>query len=330
MLGRFGTLATAIAGPTWWGVQHARSAAVQRWEPSRLTGRRVGELYVRSGGSGGRVVVLLHGLVASGDIFGRDFDALPDAVAVVPDLLGFGRSLDETRPHFAPEDHLDVLDQMLIDLDLADRPLVIGAHSMGAALALRWAARLGAGVERIVCWGAPVYSDADAVDDALVSTGVMARLFAADTRWARRACEWNCRHRTAAGWVAAALAPSMPVTIARAASLHSWPAYRDAMAELIGKTDWPDLAARVTGTGASLHFVWGEADRIGDRGHLYAATGSHPLVVPGGGHHLPMTHAAWVRVPGRHDRLRQLVVDRLPVRHDQHRSRSRPPSTDDR
>lgn len=82
---------------------------------------------------------------------------------------------------------------MLIDLDLADRPLVIGAHSMGAALALRWAARRGAGVERIVCWGAPVYSDANAVDEALVSTGLMARLFAADTRWARRACEWNWR-----------------------------------------------------------------------------------------------------------------------------------------
>lgn len=187
----------------------------------------------RSGGSGNRVVVLLHGLVATGDIFGRDFDDPADSVTVVPDLLGFGRSKGETRTHFEPETHLDALDQMLIDLDLADRPLVIGAHPMGAALALRWAARRGAGVERIVCWGAPVYYDADAVDEALVSTGLMARLFAADTRGARRACEWNCRHRTAAGWVAATLAPSMPVTIARAASLHSWPAYRDAMAYLV-------------------------------------------------------------------------------------------------
>ncbi|MFA9565202.1 MAG: alpha/beta fold hydrolase [Acidimicrobiales bacterium] len=237
--------------------------------------------------------MLLHGLVATGDIFGRDFDTPADSVVVVPDLLGFGRSLDETRTDFEPEAHLDALDQMLIDLDLADRPLVIGAHSMGAALALRWAARRGAGVERIVCWGAPVYADADAVDEALVSTGVMARLFAADTRWARRACEWNCRHRTAAGWLAAALAPSMPVTIARAASLHSWPAYRDSMAHLVGDTDWRDLAARVTGTGTSLQFVWGEADRIGDRRYLQESTGLHPLVVRGDGHHLPMTRAAW-------------------------------------
>lgn len=96
MLRRFGGLTATIAGPTWWGVQHARSAAVRRWAPSRLTGRHVGDLYVRSGGSGERVVVLLHGLVATGDIFGRDFDAPADSVVVVP--TSWGSAVRWTRP----------------------------------------------------------------------------------------------------------------------------------------------------------------------------------------------------------------------------------------
>ena len=104
--------------------------------------------------------------------------------------------------------------------------------------------------KRIVCWGAPVYPDMSAIDDALANTGLMTRLFAANTAWARAACQWNCSHRTLAGWVAAVLAPSIPVPIARAASLHSWAAYRDAMDCLIGGTDWSNLTGRATASGA--------------------------------------------------------------------------------
>ena len=152
--------------------------------------------------------------------------------------------------------------------------------------------RLGDQVERIVCWGAPVYPDMSTIDDALANTGPMTRLFAANTAWARAACQWNCSHRTLAGWVAAMLAPSIPVPIARAASLHSWPAYRDAMDCLVGGTDWSNLAGKVTAGGASLKLVWGDSDRIGDRGYAASLIGAELEVVEGAGHHLLMTHAS--------------------------------------
>ena len=274
-----------------WANRHVRSRAVRRWRPPTLNGRRHRGLYARHGGHGDQVVVLLHGLVATGNIFGADFDDLArDHVVVVPDLLGFGRSLDEDRAQITAEDHLDALDRLLDDLGVADQPLVIGAHSMGSALALRWAARHGARVRGVVCWGAPVYADRNSLDQALAESGLMARLFAGTTRWAKLACTLNCSHRRIAGWIAAAASPSLPITIARSASLHTWPAYRDAVGDVIAGTDWDDLCGRTTANGTAVHLLWGEHDPIGDRelaGRLPRATLTTIAVAD---HRLPLTH----------------------------------------
>ena len=237
------------------------------------------------------MVVLLHGLVATGDVFGAEFDPLADGTTlVVPDLLGFGRSLDETRSRFEPDDHLDALDDMLDDLALDQRPLVLGAHSMGGAVAIRWARRRGSQVERVVCWGPPVYPDGDAIDTALNDSGMMARLFVANTGWARAACQINCSHRTLAGFTAAAMSPSLPTPIARAASLHTWAAYRDAMAHLVAGTDWRSCVQAAGDAGTTVELTWGVDDRIGDRHYASTLTGATVDIVAGADHHLPLTH----------------------------------------
>lgn len=275
----------------WWATRHLRSPAVRGWQPSSVPGERAGALHVRHAGNAGPVVVLLHGLVATGDIFGATFDPIAeDATLVVPDLLGFGRSLDESRERFAPDDHLDALDEMLDALGLAGRPITIGAHSMGASVAVRWARRRGAQVQRVVCWGPPVYPDADAVDTALADSGVMTKLFVASTTWARIACEINCAYRTPAGVVAAALSPSLPLAIARAASLHTWPAYRDAMDHLVTGTAWGHCLHALDAAGTIVELTWGRHDRIGDRDHARMLRPASVEIVEGAGHHLPLTH----------------------------------------
>jgi len=306
-LARGAGIGLGAAAALWTGI-HGSSPAVKNWRLSEFAGERVGPLHVRSGGSGERVVVLLHGLVASGDVFGADFDALaPEYTVVVPDLLGFGRSLDETRPLFEPADHLHALDEVLHRLELDDRPIVIGAHSMGSAVAIRWAATLGPRVERIVCWGAPIYANAETVDAAIADSAPMARMFVADTRLAHMTCRLSCRHRTAAGWAAVAMTPSMPAAIARAASLHSWPAYRDAMNLLVAGTDWCHFTRRLANTNTDLKLVWGDNDPVGDKDYARLllegpslevgarGAGTRPMLgelrsVRGADHHLPMTH----------------------------------------
>lgn len=169
----------------------------------------------------------------------------------------------------------------------------IGAHSMGATVALRWAARHPNHVERVVCWGAPIYASPEAARSR-ISGSVMARLFALDTRWAKRACAISCRHRVAAGWVTAALQPSLPLSVARAVPLHTWPAYRDAMRHLVIETDWQALLAELDKLGIRLDLMWGSNDKVGDHNHARAisasVSNSTVTVIPRAGHHLPMSH----------------------------------------
>ncbi|RMH67708.1 MAG: alpha/beta fold hydrolase [Actinomyces sp.] len=248
---------------------------------------------VGPGGRGGtRGIFLLHGLVSTGDVFGAAFDR-PAAGRrlVVPDLLGFGRSLDEGRGAFTLADHLDALDEVAARTGLFDtRPLVVGAHSLGSSLALHWARRHPGRVDGIVCWGAPVYRDAEAVR-ARLRANLMTRLFVLDTPWARRACALNCRHRRAAGWFAAVTDPSLPVPVARAASLHTWPAYRDALRHLVLEVDWARL---LDPPGPPVRLVWGDADPVGDRDLARRLAADRPrvtvAVVPGADHHLPLAH----------------------------------------
>ncbi len=284
--------AGVAAAASVWKRRHDRSPAVRQWQPSTLPGRRVGSLHVRTGGAQGPVVVLLHGLVATGDIFGAAFDTLSEqATLVVPDLLGFGRSLDEARSTFTIEDHLDALDAALDELGVGEHPIVIGSHSMGAAVAVAWAARRGRQVRAVLCWGPPVYSDASDVDAALADTGLMARLFAGSDRVARAACRLNCTNRRLAGWFAAAVTPALPIPIARKASLHTWPAYRDAVEDVVAGTNWTDLAQALAKTNTAVTMTWGDNDPIGDRSVARSLAGVDLHAVADADHHLPLTHS---------------------------------------
>ncbi|MCZ7628855.1 MAG: hypothetical protein M5U19_07225 [Microthrixaceae bacterium] len=87
------SVAAATGG---WVARLLRSPAVRAWEQSELPIRQIGRLSCKLGGTGPGTALLLHGLVATGDVFGRSPDILAvDHEVAVPDLAGFGRSLDE-------------------------------------------------------------------------------------------------------------------------------------------------------------------------------------------------------------------------------------------
>ncbi len=281
----------AACGAVWWATRHLASPSVQHWRRSALGSDRIGRLHVRHGGNGDTVTILLHGLVATGDVFGAAFDPITEAATlVVPDLLGFGRSLDEARTAFPVGDHLDALDETLTALGPSARPIRLGRHSLGAAVALRCAQRRGAQVERVVCWGAPIFADQGSFESALGGLGLMSRLFVADTSLARTACSINCAHRGLAGLIAVAGSPQLPVPIARAASLHTWPAFRDSLESFIAGTDWSEALQAARSAGTDVTLAWGAKDRIGDREYA-RSLGDAPIeIIDTAGHHLPLSH----------------------------------------
>jgi hypothetical protein len=94
--------ATAAAAAGAWLARHRASPAVQAWRPGGGRRLRAGPLAVRVIGDDGPATVLLHGLTGSGDWWGADFDRLADGGRlVIPDLLGFGASMDLERTDFS-------------------------------------------------------------------------------------------------------------------------------------------------------------------------------------------------------------------------------------
>lgn len=282
-------VAVAIAA---WQVVHRSSRLVRTWSSSSFPRRGAGLLSVRDSGTTGRpneeVVVLLHGLGATGDYFGAFYDGLSRQRRVlIVDLLGFGRSLDERRADFGVDDHVDALDEALATLGLGESTVILGAHSMSTAIALTWADRHRSRVGHVYLWGAPVYRGESAAESVRQEYGWMSRLLVLDTRWAERACRINCVNRDLSGRVMAALAPRWPTKVSSDASRHTWPAYHSSLRSLVLDFDWTDvLPADVPVT-----FFHGADDPIGDQARIAELAGNAELVdVPSSGHHVALQH----------------------------------------
>ncbi|HET6501685.1 MAG TPA: alpha/beta hydrolase [Amycolatopsis sp.] len=95
----------------------------------------------------GRPVVLVHGLMASGEVWFRQERPLAqDHDVIIPDLRGHGRSGKPTDGHTV-EDHAADLDAVLEALNV-ERADVVG-WSMGAVVAMHYAATRPAKVGRL-------------------------------------------------------------------------------------------------------------------------------------------------------------------------------------
>ncbi len=283
----------ALAG-AWW-VRHLSARAVRTWRPGRGRFVRAGRLVTRVAGSGEPVFLLLHGLVASGETFGSAYDSLADAgTLVVPDLLGFSRSMDRGRGDFALDDHLDALDEMLATLGFSDARFIVGGHSFGGLLALHWAARHAWRVDRVVTWGAPLFRDEKEGRERLSEMGMLERLFAQDSKLARQSCEVMCAFRQTAGWLAIALSPDLPAAVSRRAVLHTWPAYRGAVE--IFFDNWRNALARLAEGQVPILLVAGTEDesQVPDLREQLARDYStiETRTIPDAAHIITLTHAA--------------------------------------
>lgn len=295
---RRGPLVLAVAATAWWAWRHASSPTVRAWAPSHGDGQRAGPLTVRVLGNGNTAVVFLHGMMSSGDSFGTGFDVVArDHQMVIPDLLGFGRSIALERTSFGLADHLEALDSMFEALGLADARRTVCGHSMGGVLALHWAARHAPRVERVVTWGAPLHTSRETAQAAVDRMGPLERLFVLDTPLSRAACAWSCRHRTLTGWLAAATNPDMPIALARQSSLHTWPAFRGALEDLVLGSDWQPALDALQAQRVPIVLAHGARDRVADPSvnselaacYFDVEATTHPTAA----HDLPISEPAW-------------------------------------
>ena len=288
-------------GVAWWLDHHARSLAVRTWSPPTGESTCAGPLQVRVLGAGSTVVLMLHGMIASGNSFGAGFDPLASRNSLlVPDLLGFGGSLAGSGSGTVDVDaHVTALDDALAQLRPSARRFVVVGHSMGGVLALHWAARRAEQITAVVTFGAPLYRTAAEADNHVAAMGRMEAFLAGDGAVPRAVCAWMCTHRRAASWVALAARPDLPVAVARAAVKHSWNTYAGSFHGLIRSGAWQPPLAKLAQARVPVVLATGAADPVPVAGRNHELAALHPtvteLVHPSAGHGLPLTHPGWCR-----------------------------------
>ena len=253
-------------------------------------------------------MLLLHGLVSAGDTFGAAYDALAEhATVVVPDLLGFGGSMQTTQPTDAAA-HIAALDAALTALGLQHRPTVVAGHSMGGTLALRWAAQHTGHVRSVLTLGAPLYRSHAEADEHIAGMGRMEALFAADAL-PHALCAWMCRHRTAASWIAVALRPDLPVPVARSGVKHTWDSYSRSLDGLIRDSGWSAAVDVLDRADITVTLADGAADPVPVPGRAAELARTRPSINhvthPSADHALPLTHPHWC-----HQLLADAMVNR--------------------
>jgi pimeloyl-ACP methyl ester carboxylesterase len=106
----------------------------------------------------GRPLILLHGGLGSGEMFGPILPALTERHQVIAvDLQGHGRTADIDRP-LDPDLMADDIAALIDHLEL-DRPDLVG-YSLGGGVALRAALRYPDRIRRLVAASAHLRSDA--------------------------------------------------------------------------------------------------------------------------------------------------------------------------
>lgn len=294
------TAGVPAVGAALWAARHVSAPTVRHWSRSTAPRATAGLLRVRHVGTGASATVLLHGIVGCGDYFGAAYDSLAhDRRLVVPDLLGFGDSYRaRSTAGYGLDAHLDALDEMATARQLSGALTVVG-HSMGAVLALHWAARRRTQVERVIALSAPLYLSTEEGLSRVRDMGLLEAAMALDTPLARATCGWMCRHRATASWVATALKPHLPVTVARRGVLHTWPAYLAAMQDIVLGSPWPAALSALTEAGIPILFAAGGRDPVPVPGRIDGLVADHPTVSsathPTAGHDLPLAQPAWCR-----------------------------------
>src|SRR5438093_9347968 len=115
--------------------------------------------YVEAGNREGPALLFLHGITGSRRYWQKKIRPLSrDCRLILPDLLGFGLS---PKPYleYTIEVFRDSVREFVVERDLADRPLTLVGHSLGGLIALEYAARHGAHVQRMVLLSLPRFSD---------------------------------------------------------------------------------------------------------------------------------------------------------------------------
>ncbi len=139
--------------------------------------------HIKDYGGEGKIIVLLHGFLAS-SVYWRRLQPRLSAAGyrvITIDLLGFGDAPKPTGKIYNYHEHVEHIENALASLKL-DEPFILAGHSMGALLAMRFARTYTDKIASLVLLHPPLYNSATQAYKILRSTGIHYR-FLLDSRF---------------------------------------------------------------------------------------------------------------------------------------------------
>ncbi len=144
---------------------------------------------------------------------------------------------------------------------------------------------------------AALYRDAGEADGRVALMGPAEARLAGDGALPRTLCEWMCRYRNAAGWVAAAARPDLPAPVARSGVQHTWDSYRSALDGLLRAPEWEAALHRLTASGVPITLAEGRRDPVPVPGRAAALAAAAPTVQhptrQDATHLMPLSEGGW-------------------------------------
>jgi pimeloyl-ACP methyl ester carboxylesterase len=175
-------------------------------------------------------------------------------------------------------------------------PLTIVGWSLGALVALHWAARRPETTRVLSCCG-PLYRSTDEADERIRAMGILERLFALESPLAHCICQLMCRYREQAQWLAAAISPAWPVAIARSGVRHTWASYLGAMNGIIRDSPWAAALHTLDERGVPVTLADGANDPVPVHGLADHLAATHRCITthvhPAANHDLPVAYPCW-------------------------------------
>lgn len=217
-----------------------------------------------------------------------DGPALPGRHLLI-DLLGFGRS-PKPWVTYDVDRHVAALRRVLAE---QGRIILVG-HSLGARLAIAYAAQYPEQVDRLVLVSLPYFGDAEQAKQFFRDKGHTGWLWTHLIPMALM-CLFS---RRLLGWSFPYLITSVPREVAEDLTEMTWRSSTSTIWEVIYGYD---LAAAVGRIPATIPFLClhGDADDSAPLAHMQELQAVHPncevRVQLGGTHQLPLTHQPWVR-----------------------------------
>lgn len=252
-----------------------------------------GPLYIREIGTVGPTLVFLPGIGATTRYWALVMAPLAAAARLVfVDLLGFGRS-PKPWTTYTVDRHLDALHRAIGPAAMGG-PITLVGHSLGARLAVAYAARYPGEVERLVLVSLPYFGGAERAKRYLREQGATGWLWTHMLPFAL-ACLLG---RRLLGWAAPLVLRDLPRPVAEDLNQMTWRSSTSTMWEVIYRHD---LAADVARVPAGIPFLClhGDHDESAPLDRMLTLRALHPncivRVYPGADHQLPIRHPAWVR-----------------------------------